>query len=515
MSKADLTSCGLPGVFYVYGGKVKSIVTASGSKFRLKHNPWDLPDSDREELAEFLEVPLGDLEDAIVRLHDTMKSLGSKAQMGTPKHVEATWDDVVEFNAKGEPKGLKYAVIGNLMAKDFVRIDDLLMQSVNNIAKPVSKDYLTRVVLSKLKAQGAEDFWSTNSYTLIRDHILNNCPAKTIGQTAGFLPVKNGVIDLRKMELIQSEHVYLSCANVEYDPDATCPNTEKLLNNAFNPEQKELVLSILGAAISGRRAPFILFLSGRGRNGKSIVREMVTCLAADMITTEKLEKLHDRFSNQVFLGKRLIWETEVSSKRNFTDKLKDVTGGTSITIEYKNQNGQIQSELQSVVIIDTNSPPHLEDSQAIADRLRFVDMPRVFVYELTGKANEVLIDANLAEAWRDEMPGLLNLILPYAQYFLEKGHLKHDYKVGMEKYNEKADALSIFISEWCDTSDDIEITQSTFCKYYRMFATKQNVSAMNDGQIRHQLKYEYGFKVVGVKIRGIRPKTQLILDAFG
>jgi putative DNA primase/helicase len=344
---------------------------------------------------------------------------------------------------------------------------------------------------------------------------MARCEEKQVGQTTGYLPVKNGVIDLRTMALIQTDDVYLSCADVVYDPEATCPNVEKLLDNAFNPDQKELVLSILGAAMSGRRAPFILCLSGRGRNGKSILREMVTQLATSMITTEKLEALHDNFANQVFLGKRIIWQTEVSSKRDFTDKLKDVTGGTSLTVRYKYQNGQIQSELQSVVIIDTNNPPHLEDSQAISDRLRFIDMPRVFVYERSGASNEVLIDPVLAEAWRDEMPGFLNLILPYAQYFLTEGRLKHDLKIGMEKYNEKAESLSVFIEHWCDVDEGLEISISTFCKYYKLFAVKNNVSAMSDGQIRHQLKTEYNFMVKGMKVRGIRPRLQSILSAFG
>ena len=171
--------------------------------------------------------------------------------------------------------------------------------------------------------------------------------------------------------------------------------------------------------------------------------------------------------------------------------------------------------MQSVVILDTNSPPHLEDSQAINDRLRFIDMPRVFVYELSGASNEILIDANLAEAWRNEMPGFLNLILPYAQYFLVHGHLKQDLKVGMEKYNEKSEALSIFLDKWCDVGDECSVTLKTFYKYYKMYVVKQNISAVPEGQIRHSLKTEYNFKLHNQVFYGVRPKTQEILAAFG
>lgn len=515
MSKMSLEPFGLPGVWYYFLGKIKYITNSDGEKFTLKNAPWDLSSDGLEELASFLKLSVNDIVEPIIEMGDTLESLPAKTQRGTPKHIELSMEDVIEYNAKGASTGLRYDVLGKLMADDFVRIGDVLMQSHNNIASSVSKNTLTTIALKKLEEVKAENLWTVRSYSLLCDHILKNCQAKTLGGSSGYLPVKNGVIDIERMELIQTDDIYTSCANVVYDPKATCPNVEKLLNNAFNPDQKELVLSILGAAFSGRRAPFILCLSGRGRNGKSILREMVSCLSSEMITTEKLEKLHDKFSNQVFLGKKIVWETEVSSKRQFTDKLKDVTGGTSLVVEYKNQNGHIQAELQSVVILDTNSPPHLEDSQAINDRLRFIDMPRVFVYELSGAANEILIDANLAESWREEMPGFLNLILPYAQYFLTHGRLKQDLKVGMEKYNEKSEALSMFIDKWCDVGDDCTVTLKTFYKYYQMYVIKQNISAAPAGQIRHALKYEYNFNLHNQVFYGIRPRTQQILDAFG
>lgn len=512
MSKVDLESFGLPGVYYIFAGKTRSLLTASGDKYRLNDFPWNLSAEDREELASFLEVTVGELEDAMVALHDTMKGLSPKSQRGSDKAVEASWDAVIEMNAKGDATGIKYSMVGKLLAPEYIRVDDILMKSESNIAVAISKDALSRDILNRLEAVNAADLWTTKSFSLVRDHLMAKVEPKTVGQTTGYLPVRNGVLDLRTLELIQTDDVYLSSAEVEYDPKATCPSVEKLLDNAFLPEQKELVLSVLGAALSGRRAPFILCLSGRGRNGKSILREMVTKLAASMITTEKLESLHDNFANQVFLGKRIIWQTEVSSKRDFTDKLKDVTGGTSLTVRYKYQNGQIQQEMQSVVIIDTNLPPHLEDSQAINDRLRFIDMPRTFVYELSGAPNEVLIDPVLADAWRDEMQGLLNLILPYAQYYLLNGHLKQDYKVGMEAYNQKSECMAKFLEEWCDIGEGCEVSLSTFIKYYKEYAKRNNISAASDGQIRHQLVKEFYFPVRHMKVMGLEIRRQAKID---
>lgn len=514
MSKIDMGAFGLPGITYHFAGKTRYFQKANGEKISCKAAPWDIKSEEKGNFAIFCGVTLEQLEEAFVALSDTLSEKSKKTQTGTAKNVNYTWEDAVEYSGKGDQLKLNYSVIGKLLSDNFIRVDDILMRATNNVAKPVSKEMLTREVISHLDEIQAGNLWNTQSCTLVRDQILAACKSKKVGQVAGFLPVRNGVLDLTNMELIQTEDVYLSSVSADYDPEATCPAIEELFDNAFLPDQKEMVLSILGAALSGRRAPFILCLSGQGRNGKSVIRELLRLLMEEMYTSTQIENVTKQFSNQAFIGRRVIWQTEVSSKRMFTDRLKDITGGTTLTVEYKFANGMVQYDLQSVVVIDTNHPPPLEQSVAIKDRLRFIDMPRHFVYELSGAPNEVLINQKLLEQANTEMSGFLNLLAKYAQHFILKGQLKYDNKNGLEAYSEKADSLGQFIDKWCDTGEYDTVSIKTFCKYYRMFAEKNNVAALTDSQIRYQLQKEFNFRVRGMTVTGVCPKRQELLSAY-
>lgn len=513
MSKIDMAQFGMPGITYHFSDKIRYFKRAvDDEKFMCKVPPSQFPLETLNDLAEFLEVTTDDLAENLIEMTDALREQSPKTQRGSDKHVDLSWENVVDLDAKGNPKGLNHSIIGKLLAPDYVRVDDILFKPMNNIGKLVSEEMLTRDVISQLDRVHLSDLWSTRSHKLIKDHVITHCAEKQLGKTKGYIPLKNGILDVKTLSMVETDDIYLSCAGVEYDPDATCPGAEQLLNNMFTPEQKEMALSILGAALSGRSAQYILCLVGGGRNGKSILLQMVTKVFGELFTAERIDKMHDSFVNQAFLGKRLTWQTEVSSKSSFTEKLKDLTGGTVLNIQYKYKNGGLQTPAQTVVVLDTNHPPVLEQSRAIEERLRFISMPRQFVYELSGEGNEIEIDKNLADSWHDELPGILNLLLPYAQHYLKDGELKHDLGKCLDEYNRKADTLSVFIEEACDCSPGLQTTTTTFFKYYSQFAARQNVASLAKSQVTYQLRKEFGFKVEGMNIYGVKPRKQNLIS---
>lgn len=508
MSRVDMAQFGISGVTYHFSDKIRYFKRASDDeKFMCKVAPSQLSIDSLNDLAEFLELTTDDLAESLIDLTDALKEQSPKTQRGTSKHVDASWENVVEVDANGNPRGLNHSLIGKLLAPDYVRIEDILFKPINNIGKLVSDEMLTRDIITQLDQINAANQWTTRSNKLVKDHVITHCAEKKLGKTRGFLPVKNGLLDISTMSIIESDDIYLTSAGVNYDPDATCPGAEQLLDNMFLPEQKEMALSIIGAALSGRAAHYILCLVGGGRNGKSILLQMITRVFGDLFTAERIDKMHDSFVNQAFLGKRLTWQTEVSSKSSFTEKLKDLTGGTVLNIQYKYKNGGLQTPAQTVVVLDTNHPPVLEHSRAIEERLRFISMPRQFVEE-PNDISEFKIDKALAESWEYELSGILNLLLPYSQHYLHEGTLKHDTGRCLDEYNRKANTLAVFIEEGCDCAPGLETTTTTFFKYYSKFASRQNVASLAKSQINYQLRKEFGFKVEGMKIYGIKPRPE-------
>jgi hypothetical protein len=513
-----LADLGMPGVSYLFAGEIKKLVLDDGRELVLNRDPWKLKDKQLIEISRGVDLTINQITNTFIELHDILvKKPKEETRAGkNPEKVISSWEDVVKIDAKGSPTGLNTEAIAILLAPGHARIDDVIFKVGNNIGDMLSEEKLKIDILHGLKTVGAGDLYAMNTYKLVRDQMLPLIPESTLGNTLGYLPVLNGVLDIRKGELIQAGGIYLKTANTVFDVAADkCPKIETMLNNMFKPEQKELVLSVLGAAISGRRAPFILVLSGSGRNGKSILRELLEGLMADLITTEKLENLSRDFVNGVFLGKKISWQTEVDSSRKITTMLKDVTGGTTIQVRKKYVNGELQYPLQMVAILDTNSPPHLDESEAINDRVRFIDMPHRFVYKLTGAENEILINAELTENWQQELPAFLNLLLPYAKHFLDNGTLKYDMNDTMCKMKEKSGLLSDFLDKYCNTDDfNRSVSMTTFYKYFVKYAKANNVAVPEKEHVSYKLRKEYGMTVRANKITGISMLKEVRLDAI-
>jgi phage/plasmid-associated DNA primase len=315
----------------------------------------------------------------------------------------------------------------------------------------------------------------------------------------------------------EADGLYLRIANVDFDPEAkSCPKISKLLDNMFLPEQKEMVLSILGAIISGRKAQYILCLSGSGRNGKSLLREFLEALMMEMMTTEKLESLNREFLNTAFVGKRLTWQTELDSSRHVIDQLKDVTGGTTINIRRKYIDGERPCQLQMVVISDTNNPPSFGNLVAIRERLRFVDMPHAFVKKLSEPRNpkEILLDPELSDNWESEIPAFFNMILPYAQYYFEHGRLQYDMPDSIELIAKKANIVSEFIEDCCE-QDSIKNTDlRKLHRHFNKYADDKNVGGLDESQFRYKLFHDCWFAVKGRIVYGLVLKEFRNMESF-
>ena len=518
MTSVKLDHVGLPGATYKFAGPIKKVVCSDGQTISLNVDPWRAKSDQLMEVSRHCNVSISTVEDAFIELQDVMqeKPVTTTRAGKNPTKVASSWDDVVKLDAKGNRSALNAAAIASLIYEDYVRIGDSILQVENHIGRILTKEELKIKVISGLKTIGAEDLWAMNTYQLVRDQLLPLIPEGRLGESMGYLPCKNGVLNLNTMQLDDDVGIYLKTLEVDFDPSATeCPKITTMLNNMFTPDQKELVLSILGAALSGRRSPFILALSGSGRNGKSLLRELLEGLMMQMITTEKLENLHRDFVNDIFLGKKISWQTEVDSSRKLVNYIKDITGGTTIQVRKKYVDGALQYPLQMVCIIDTNNPPHFDESAAISERMRFVNMPHTFVYKLTGEPNEVLIDPNLVDNWQNELPAFLNMLLKYAHHFMDTGSLMFDIEGTVGQLRERSNMLSTFIDEYCDTEDIGGcVAMVTFQKYFSRYAKTKNVAVPEIEQVRYKLRKEFGFAIHGNTIRGmtVRKQARLIAD---
>lgn len=515
MTNVKLDKLGLPGVVYRFAGNIKKLILPTGEEISLTADPWKLKPKQMADISTQCDISVGKLQDSFAALHDAMMKNPPVERIRQGKNTEAavtSWEDAVEYNANGKPVALNAEVIAILIAPGHARIDDVIFKVENNIGEMLSDEKLKIQIIGGLKTVGAAGLYNLSTARLVRDHMLPLVKATKLCNMSGKIPVKNGILSVTEGKLIDVDGIVLKTINTVFDPSKTeCPHIKTLIWNMFDDSQREMVLSILGAAIGGSPAPYILALSGSGRNGKSILREILEKMLASLITTERIENLQKDFVNAAFLGARISWQTEVDSSHKFIGKIKDITGGTTIQVRRKFVNGELQYPLQMVCIMDTNDPPHLDNSPAINKRLRFVNMPRIFVTrdELTGDPREVLQDLELMRNWDEEFPAFLNLLLPYAKFFVENGYLKHDIKGTGSQLRERSNSLSGFIDLYCDVDDmGAKTSMTTFYNHYGRYAEKMNIACPEIDHLRYKLRQEYGLKISCNVIYGLTLRKQ-------
>lgn len=520
MTNVKLDKLGMPGAVYRFSGTIRKLVLATGEEIRLNTDPWKLKAEQLVDISIRCDMTVGDLENIFLELHDSMQVTKPIDTTRTGKNSEAvvnSWEDAIKRDAKGTAIGLNTEAIAILMAPGHARIDDVVFKVENNIGEMLSEEKLKIQIIRGLKTVGAADLYSLTTAKLVRDQMLPIVQETKLCNLKGMIPVKNGILSVTEGRLVNVDGIVLKTLNTVFDPDRSdCTRIKRLIWNMFEKEQREMVLSIIGAAISGAPAPYILALSGSGRNGKSILREILEKMMVSLITTERIENLHKDFVNAAFLGARISWQTEVDSSHKFVGKIKDITGGTTIQVRRKFINGELQYPLQMVCIMDTNDPPHLDNSPAINKRLRFVNMPHLFVAkdELTGDPREVLQDLTLMHGWEDEFPAFLNLLLPYAKFFVENGYLEHDIKGTGSQLRDRSNALSAFIDTNCDLADpNFTVCMTTFYTRYGKYTEKINIACPEIDQLRYKLKHEYSLKIVGNTIHGLSLRKQPKLES--
>lgn len=199
---------------------------------------------------------------------------------------------------------------------------------------------------------------------------------------------------------------------VPFIAGAQCPQfTEKLLNPALDPADIQLIQRWAGLALIGKNmSQKMLLLTGTPGGGKSTLVSILTgIIGAANVGELRTELLRDRFEVGRLYGKTLLYGPDVSE--NFLNHgnasiLKSLTGGDSMSLEFKNSNEspQIKCEFNIVVTSNSRLTIHLEgDTDAWRRRLVIVNYER---------PKPTVVIPNLAgDILSKEGPGVLNFML--------------------------------------------------------------------------------------------------------
>lgn len=234
------------------------------------------------------------------------------------------------------------------------------------------------------------------------------------GDHADLLAVANGLLDLNTLEMGSHTPDWFStaCLPYDYDPEATCPRWEQMLqqNLENDAERIALVQEFFGyTLVPTTDAQKCLCLVGDGGNGKSaVLAGLHALLGQDNVSTVPLEGFAQRFAMAQTLGKLANIAAEVGElDRTAEGTLKAFVSGDPMPFERKGRDGFTARPTARLVLATNNLPRFSDKNEGIWRRICYVPFNRRVPQA------ERVPGMDKAEWWlrQGEVPGILNWAL--------------------------------------------------------------------------------------------------------
>lgn len=306
-----------------------------------------------------------------------------------------------------------------------------------------------------LRYRGARN--ASHALAMAKQHLQGSM--RDFDQHDELLPVRNGVIDLRKGHLLPHapQYKFTMKLDVDFDPEALCPRFGAFIEETFDlpdPDHArdlaQYVQTILGYALTGRMDRQELFIFyGLGRNGKSILTEIVMRLMGAYARSLMSETLFaSKWSSTTAANDLSTLENSrlaVASEADMQGKLngpliKRVTGCDIVKVR-RLYADPYDCKLKCKLIMVCNQMPDFDTNDAaLKRRLRVIPFGNVLP--------EAKVNRTLSQSLWMERSGVLNWLIQGARRYFS-GDLQVPQAVikATEEYFSDKDTVSSFISE--------------------------------------------------------------------
>jgi putative DNA primase/helicase len=288
-----------------------------------------------------------------------------------------------------------------------------------------------------------------------------------------------GVVNLRTGQLSPPDparHSYSRATSVP-PADMPIPRWYRFLTDTFGSDAEGLrtiafVHELLGSSIAGdTEAQVIPFLYGKGKNGKSVLLDVVIRLLGDYADVAPPDFLlaqpsESRATDLAELhGRRLVVCPELRSDDSYDEaRIAMLTGSGPLSARRLRQGCFSFRPTHTLWLMGNHKPGPGAGGPVFADRLRIIPFERM-------PAEDYSVD-NLADILvAEEGPGILQWLISGAHRYLNGGRvLGGPENVGppaRERHLEEDDPLNRFLEERCVLDGSLRVEQTSLYHAYR------------------------------------------------
>ncbi|WP_243110142.1 DNA primase family protein [Clostridium perfringens] len=316
--------------------------------------------------------------------------------------------------------------------------------------------------------------------------------------------VRNGLLDIRDMSFKEHTPSYLSTVqlNVEYNPQANCPQFEKFLNEVLDCRLIPLVQEILGYLLTTNTSAQKSFvLLGPARTGKSTLLWVVEYLLLGKKNVSNIpwQEIGDKFKTAELLGKLANVFSDLPSKSiDDTGIFKVVTGEDYLMAEKKNKNPFKFRPFARLVFSCNELPKNYVDrTEGFYRRLIIVPFNR--------QIDKNKIDKALKYKFQREKEGILNWALEGLKRLYENNFEFSENKLTDEvkkEYKRENNNVISFVEECCEIDSLFSCSRIEIYESYKEFCVESGLKALS--QIKFNKELECNFNVTRARSGKLR-----------
>jgi putative DNA primase/helicase len=299
--------------------------------------------------------------------------------------------------------------------------------------------------------------------------------------------VKNGVLDLAKGEFREHrrEDLLTRCADVIYDPQATCPLWLQFLNGIFLSNQDTIrgVQKIFGRCLTGdviEQHFYLLF--GPGQNGKTVLSEALRKIfgpyAKTLEAASLLVKNSDNIRNDIakLKGARFVSASEPPAGRKLDEGLiKLLTGGDVVTARYLHKEFFDFTPTFKLFLITNYLPEIIGLDKGIWRRIVVIPFP----VSIPDDQKDAQLLNKLTQP--ESLSGILNWLIEGYRLWREEGLEPWPLamQVAIDAYRDSADHVRRFIKERCYVNHAVQVKFKALYAAYQSWCHDNEEAALS------------------------------------
>jgi len=394
-------------------------------------------------------------------------------------------DQCIEFHPKtGEViavnnNALAQLILNNMPMATLVETKEILVYARGHYV-PNGLEIIHRTLVNLLAPYRKQTGQTVYSSHLLKEVIgiiqgMTYVESKVFDSDENIINCKNGLLNWRTGEFNKHSPDYYSRIqlDVNYDPEATCPNIHEMFKTILRPEDFRKALEFIAYCLY-RRYPIqkAFILLGPGGTGKSHFIDVIRAMLSDenVSSTSMHDLEEDRFASSDLYNKLLNENGDLSQNTlPNVNVLKMLTSNKDLIRAQRKGERAFDFVNFAKIIFAANKLPRVkDDTSGFYRRIEIIPFEHIF----TESEKEEGADRLQKVQTPEELSGLLNLVLPYLEPLLEAGRFSNSFEVSTAKdqYKRQSDPIATFVelhikevADECVAKERIYMEYVKFC----------------------------------------------------